>query len=121
MKATLLREVMSPLWADGWWEVDLEQGAVSPVRLDSSTDRSVAWNTEGLGLLSGGGKPNEGVRVVWAQVCVCARVYLKEAKVSRDSLSNSQAHRVSRYQLSSQQVLQVPFSHTEGRGGILVE
>ena len=42
MKATLLREAMSPLVAASWWEVDLEQGLVSPVRLDSSTDRSVA-------------------------------------------------------------------------------
>jgi hypothetical protein len=44
MKATLLREVMSLLV--GWWDVDLEQGVVSPVRLDSSTDRSVAWERE---------------------------------------------------------------------------
>lgn len=44
MKATLLREVMSLLV--GWWDVDLVQGVVSPVRLDSSTDRSVAWERE---------------------------------------------------------------------------
>lgn len=42
MKAMLLREAMSPLVDAGWWAVDLVQGVVSPVRLDSSTDRSVA-------------------------------------------------------------------------------
>lgn len=43
MKAMLLREAMSPLADAGWGDVDLEQGVVSPVRLDSSTDRSLAW------------------------------------------------------------------------------
>lgn len=41
MKAMLLREAMSPLVLAGWGWVCLEQGVVSPVRLDSSTDRSV--------------------------------------------------------------------------------
>lgn len=48
IKAMLLREAMSPLVAAGWWEVDLEQGLVSPVRLDSSTDRSVACGGAGV-------------------------------------------------------------------------
>lgn len=42
MKAMLLREAISLLEAVGWGAVDLEQGVVSPVRLDSSTDRSNA-------------------------------------------------------------------------------
>lgn len=46
MKAMLLREAMSPLEAGGWGDVNLEQGVVSPVRLDSSTDRSVDWEEE---------------------------------------------------------------------------
>lgn len=46
MKAMLLREAMSPL-AVGCGEVDLEQGVVSPVRLDSSTERSLACQDEG--------------------------------------------------------------------------
>jgi len=43
MKARLLREDMSPLEVGGWGAVDFEEGVVSPVRLDSSTDRSLAW------------------------------------------------------------------------------
>lgn len=46
MKAILLLEVRSPLVAAGWGAVDLEQGAVSPVRLDSSIERSTAFENK---------------------------------------------------------------------------
>jgi hypothetical protein len=50
MKARLLREAMSPpLLAGSWGAVVLEEGEVSPVRLDSSTARSLAWGGGGGG------------------------------------------------------------------------
>lgn len=42
MKAMLLLDARSPLVAAGWGAVTLEQGVVSPVKLDSSIERSTA-------------------------------------------------------------------------------
>lgn len=104
MKAMLLREAMFPLEAGGWGVVDLELGWVSPVRLDSSMERSLACRRR-AGVTRrarrGGNKPNQ------------QRPHLIQPQIRRDPLPHRQAHGVSRNQVPGQQVLQLSVPNAE--------
>lgn len=52
IKAILLLDVRSPFIAAGWGEVHLEHGVVSPVKLDSSIERSIAFENKQIKLKS---------------------------------------------------------------------
>lgn len=123
MKAMLLRDAMSPLVAAGWWVVDLELGVVSPVRLDSSTERSLAWGRRGESELHLRQRHLCGLQVVFNRGIRTntpgteTLSYLKQTQVCRDPLPHRQADGVSWNQLPGQQVHLVSVPDAEGTGG----